>query len=740
MQFRPTQKKSKGAIMKQCIIVIALVALSAIMLADGPPRDFLVTHQAENNILMEWLLPVEANQLYWDTGVSSTNIGYGPTSPIDAIVAARFEPADLQAVDGLYVSAMSIFPGVDTNATYWLKIWTGGSATNPGTEVLNQQFDASTITSDDFNIINLTTAVLIDATQELWIGYRCNATVGGYPFGLDDANATTTVTGKGNLICSNGNTWDPLNSVSTYQGNWLLRGLLSATPTGVATRYLTSEEQPFSNYEVLPFTSFAPTNTPVYNNLTRDLLGYNVYRDGTLITSTDDITWRWAYDTVIPVGNYQYWATAVYDSGESIPSDTIDVNITYDPPVNAPRGLSGEVQEYNEVLLLWSSPGPVLGSEDLHWDTEEYIGNTVGTDSDSDYLVAQRFEPADLMAYNGQILSQVSFIPTEERCFYTIRIYQGGSVDLTDPLNPVIDEGTLIHEQFVFDPFLSAPNIVDLNAQVIIDATQEMWIALYLDAETGYPVGCSGDGGDYVSYKGNLMYLNGEWFSCEVEYPELDYNWYLHGFVMPTVVYQPAASLPENRMPLTRNTRLVQSTCAMNGNPASAPTRNLTGFKVYRDGVEVSDIADPTMMGYIDDSLAAGSYSYSVSAVFTQGESGQSIPEVVDVELPTPTNLTATQLPGIPNVYLIWETPTTGGGGTTPPIRELMNYKVYRDDVYIGETMNTNYIDNGVPDGEKVYYVTAFYTGDHESLPSNLASAGGTPVNDNDLPIYQTVL
>ena len=47
----------------------------------------------------------------------------------------------------------------------------------------------------------------------------------------------------------------------------------------------------------------------------------------------------------------------------------------------------------------------------------------------------------------------------------------------------------------------------------------------------------------------------------------------------------------------------------------------LTGFKVYRDGAFITEISDPTTMSYIDYSLADGTYSYYVTAVYDDGES-----------------------------------------------------------------------------------------------------------------------
>ena len=59
---------------------------------------------------------------------------------------------------------------------------------------------------------------------------------------------------------------------------------------------------------------------------TRDLLGYNVYRDGGQING--DLVTETEYDDLgLSYGTYEYYVTAVYDEGESVPSEPVEVTI-----------------------------------------------------------------------------------------------------------------------------------------------------------------------------------------------------------------------------------------------------------------------------------------------------------------------------------------------------------------------------------------------------------------------------
>lgn len=97
------------------------------------------------------------------------------------------------------------------------------------------------------------------------------------------------------------------------------------------------------------------------------LLGYNVYRDGTLLNA-DPLTATTYFDGSLPDGTYSYTVSAVYDEGISDPAGPVEVSIpgsNLPPPLNLSGSLSGETVE-----LWWVNPdgGTV---EELVYDNNE---------------------------------------------------------------------------------------------------------------------------------------------------------------------------------------------------------------------------------------------------------------------------------------------------------------------------------------------------------------------------------
>jgi len=164
--------------------------------------------------------------------------------------------------------------------------------------------------------------------------------------------------------------------------------------------------------------------------------------------------------------------------------------------------------------------------------------------------------------------------------------------------------------------------------------------------------------------------------------------------------------------------------------PSNAPeTRILLGYNVYRNG-NLQTENPVTDLVYSDAHLATGSYTYAVSAVYTNGESAQCEPATVTIyDLYPPTDLRVVSI-GDRQVDLAW----------TPPLdlTNFLHYKVYR--IYFGEdgvgvtvTIQTLYpfirdinLTNGI---EYWYHVTAIYS-IGESDPTYWVPA--MPVSDSD--------
>jgi hypothetical protein len=161
------------------------------------------------------------------------------------------------------------------------------------------------------------------------------------------------------------------------------------------------------------------------------------------------------------------------------------------------------------------------GAEDglwIHWDDGENA-NAVGNNQTINFSVASRWEPQDLVDYNGMYITKISFFPNYEDCVYSLKIW-------TD----TIAEET--YSQLVSDIVVAEWNVVELEIPYLIDASMELWIGYNIDTEGGYPAGC--DAGPEVAGKGNMVYFNDEWSELTTINPDLTYNWNIQAYVTET--------------------------------------------------------------------------------------------------------------------------------------------------------------------------------------------------------------
>ncbi len=240
-----------------------------------------------NNIRLDWNGIVDSDEvtIYY---ANSYTTRVGMNAAADFVGAVRFTPTELANYGGKYLSAVSFVTGeAQTVCTYSVRVWVGGSLVDttftPGTMVVDQVV-TTPLTLYGLNTIMLNTPVLIDPTQELWIGIRCNTTA-GYPLG---AQNNTAVFNYGDLITEDGTEWetlsggDPSASIAAY--NWVIVGHL----------------QDQANM----------------------LSGYNIYRDGTLLASASTTSFLDSVD----FGTYVYGVTAEYANG--CESDPLNLTVT----------------------------------------------------------------------------------------------------------------------------------------------------------------------------------------------------------------------------------------------------------------------------------------------------------------------------------------------------------------------------------------------------------------------------
>ena len=156
-------------------------------------------------------------------------------------------------------------------------------------------------------------------------------------------------------------------------------------------------------------------------------------------------------------------------------------------------------------------------------------------------------------------------------------------------------------------------------------------------------------------------------------------------------------------------------------------TEELQGYNVYRDEELVAEIDEPDVLSWGQDDVPNGTYIYTVTAVYTGGESTESNEEEVTIWIANPpTNLLA-EVENDNDVVLTWTTPIERTVRNNKGVKEvatrdqLTGFKVYRNEEAIAEIddeTQLTYTDEGLDGGEYTYYVTALYRGT-ESDPSN---------------------
>jgi hypothetical protein len=206
--------------------------------------------------------------------------------------------------------------------------WAG---TEPGTDVL---FTALTAAADEEWID-------VDVSGE-------NILVDGdFVVGFGSINSTTFLGYDGDL--NNGRSWD-FDATSQTWGSWTEAYLIRAVvlyPDGriaeiAPVTYRTSRAP---EIQVSEKSSVALSGVYPAPAATRELIGYNVYRDDVML-NTDPVTETEYLDQELATGSYVYYVTALYDFGESEPSNEVNVVITTTDDVTSVPYVTGLQRNY----------------------------------------------------------------------------------------------------------------------------------------------------------------------------------------------------------------------------------------------------------------------------------------------------------------------------------------------------------------------------------------------------------
>lgn len=304
-----------------------------------PPTNF-VAYQAAysgtipNDMRLYWTAPVQSGGdpvwIHWDNGANYDAIGTGGQADFD--IAARFDTDQLNEYYGMLLTKVKFWPN-EAGCQYSVRVWQGDMAAE-----LKVDQTVANAEIGQWNEITLQTPYLIDINNELWIGIRCNTTT-GYPAGCD---AGPEVHDYGQWIYWNGewNNLVDLNSSLSY--NWNIQGCLNPTDDKKyqqSSHIITDQPRKCEGYLSLKSVEngfkrdLKQQKEKQDRHLNpQDLQGYNIYRryriwqfPNTLTDwvkiNNDPVTTTEYWDLNLPFYCYDYYVTAIYTEGESIPSN-----------------------------------------------------------------------------------------------------------------------------------------------------------------------------------------------------------------------------------------------------------------------------------------------------------------------------------------------------------------------------------------------------------------------------------
>ncbi len=507
-----------------------------------PPEHLHVSSQDLQHITLSWEEPVIASDpqtLSWCTGALESRFGY--SSNYQAVMAQRFADTDLLNLHLRTLTAIEFYADADATV-FKAVVYQGGqyngSSFDPGVLVLSQDIDRNTLTLNSWNRVELSSPVTVNAAQELWIGIYVEAPGGTYCLPLSPGTAP----GKGSIVglySNNSISWserynnrsfcvrgvvENTQSVTDYQ---ILRDeTIIGSTTAVSFedivnstdtyRYTVtanwsngcsaSAEQTFTNIAQI---SCVPQAVDFYtkqghNNLTQKVfvsgngLSEDIQADatGNFLISTDSVSFT--HSATLPsMGGILFVRytpasnAAPFETGQIVlQSGGIGASIPLsgqsskgcNPPRDLEISLSG-----NMVDLTWEAPDiPVVQQDELTWMTA--LNNySTGYSGNMSLFIAQRFDTADLSPHHGRRLKKISFIPNAAVTSYRVVVFKGGHA----VNNYSFTSGTQIVDQTVNISTLEMGiwNTIELDTPVTIDAGQELWFGIYLEAPSGsYPI------------------------------------------------------------------------------------------------------------------------------------------------------------------------------------------------------------------------------------------------------------
>ncbi|MBS4060702.1 MAG: carboxypeptidase regulatory-like domain-containing protein [Bacteroidetes bacterium] len=282
-----------------------------------PPLNLEGELLAWNNLALSWDAPAtEGEWIHWDDGENSDAVGGANIPMFDA--AVRFTTDDLTAFHGQYLTKIAAFIATG-DCQIFLRVWQGGNQYFAG-NLIREQLIAYPL-FNAWNTIELETPVQIDASQELWFGYRIINTGGGFPAGTDNGPA---IAFKGDMLLY-GSSWISMYSQFGWNINWNIQGFVVDAGNKTTEIPLMSklEEKPVSENTGPPERIKNNAGFAVFN---RNYSHFNIYRNNEIIGNVPADTFVFNEDPS-ESGGGTYYVTSAWGDFESAPSNTVIIII-----------------------------------------------------------------------------------------------------------------------------------------------------------------------------------------------------------------------------------------------------------------------------------------------------------------------------------------------------------------------------------------------------------------------------